>query len=215
MSFWNSLSQMVSDAGTSISSVGDSARKLVGRGEEPGENEAENDDSLEKSRSVNPPRPGCPLVVPDTTNDGSNNKGVEGTPNTFFPRLYGTPNFLKRVSTDTMTPQASLDQENPNTHRTGSFKAHAQKFFGTHGLTQGGETGSLDSSNVSTDRFQIGKSSTISDNRSSSGAMEDFPGRRKGMSVKKGSKNSTKVSKPNCFMEMPQRWAEVTDTRSG
>ena len=55
MSFWNSLSQMVSDAGTSIASinVGDSARKLVGRGEEFGENETEsNSKALKRNKQI-------------------------------------------------------------------------------------------------------------------------------------------------------------------
>jgi len=213
MSFWNSLTQVVSDAGTSIASinVGDTARRLVGRGEEQGENETENIDLLDKSRSALPPRPGCPLVVPEPTNDCANNKGAEGNQNSFFPRLYGTTHFLKRMSTETITPQTSLDQDFSTAQRTGSFKDNTQTFFNTHGR----DTGSLDTNNGSTDRFNMGKSSLLNEGRSQSGAMDDFSSKRKGMSVKRSTKNSTNISKPSCFMEMPQRWAEVTDTRSG
>jgi hypothetical protein len=211
MSFWNSLQQVVSDAGTSIVNVGDTARRLVGRGEEQGENETENTDLLDTSRSALPPRAGCPLVVPEPTNDYANNKGVEGNQNSFFPRLYGTTNFLKRVSTDTVSPQTSLDQDFPNAQRTGSLRDNAQNFFNTHGR----DTGSLDTSNGSTDRFNMGKSSLLSDGRSQSGTKDDFSSKRKGRTVKGSTKNSSNTSKPSCFIEMPQRWAEVTDTRSG
>ena len=217
MSFWNSISQMVSDAGTSIASinVGDSARKLVGRGEEVGENEAENNDVLDKSRPGIPPRPGCPLVVPEPSNDNANTKGNEANQNSYFPRVFGTTSFLKRVSNDPMSPQTSLDQDSPMTHRTGSLKSNAQKFFETHGMPDRGETGSLDSPNHPSDRFAMGNPISISDSRSPSKSKEESDGRRKGMSVKRGKQDSRKISKPSCFMEMPQRWAEVTETRSG
>ena len=213
MSFWNSLQQVVSDAGTSIASinVGDTARRLVGRGEEQGDNETENTDLLDTSRSFLPPRPGCPLVVPEPTNESANNKGVEGNQNRFFPRLYGTTNFLKRVSTDTISPQTSLDQDFSTAQRTGSFKDNAQNFFNTHGR----DTGTLDTNNGSTGRFNLGRPTRLNEGRSQPGSTDDFSSKRKGMSVKRSTKNSTDISKPSCFMEMPQRWAEVTDTRSG
>ena len=218
MSFWNSLSQMVSDAGTSIASinVGDSARKLVGRGEEFGENETENNEAMEKSRPGLPPRPGCPLVVPEPSNDNGNNKGTEPNQNSFFPRFYGTTSFLKRSSNDQMSPQTSLDMDSTMTQRTGSLKSNAQKFFNTHGLSNTGEnTGSLDSPNLPQDRFNMGKPLISGDGRSQTASKDDSGYRRKGMSVKRGNQSSSKVPKQNCFMEMPQRWAEVTETRSG
>ena len=214
MSFWNSISQMVSDAGTSIASTADSARKLVGRGEELGESEAENNDALDKSR---PSRPGCPLVIPEPSNDNANTKGNEPNQNSFWGnRFVGTTSFLKRVSNDPMSPQTSLDQDSPMTHRTGSLKTNAQRFFNTHGMPNSElETGSLDSPNHPADRYSMGKSQALNDGRPPSTSKEDSSGRRKGMSVKRGKQDSGKMSKPNCFMEMPQRWAEVTETRSG
>ena len=210
----NSISQMVSDAGTSIASTADSARKLVGRGEELEENEAENNDVLDKSRPGLPPRPGCPLVVPEPSNDNGNSKGTEANQSCYFPRDFGTTSFLKRVSNEpTISPQNSLDQEPPISHRTGSLKSNAQKFFDAHGMPSRGETGSFDSPNHPSDRFNMGKS--MNDSRSSSASKDDSGGRRKGMSVKRGKQDSDKISKPSCFMEMPQRWAEVTETRSG
>ena len=215
MSFWNSLQQSVSDLGSSIASinVGDSARKLVGRAEEQGDPEDDNKDLLEKSHSTNPPRPGCPLVVPEPSKNSANAQGPEAAQNSFFfPRLYGTPTFLKRVSSEKTSPQnTSLDDDTSSSYRTGSIKANAQRFFGTRGLKNSGDAGSIDSSNISTERFNTGNG------RTSTGATEDIPGKRKShaLSGKRSSNNSTAISRPSCFTEMPQRWAEVTDTRSG
>ena len=216
MSFWNSIQQIVSDAGTSIASinVGDSARKLVGRTESQGDNEAETVESLEKSRVTNPPRPGCPLVVPEPSNENASTKGSETTQHSFFPRLYGTATFLKRVNTDSISPQTSVESENPPSQRPGSFKANAQRFFNVHKLS--GDNESLEAVNGgSTDRSSMGKTTILNESRKSLASTEDYPGRRKGVSIKRSSKQSSKINKPNCFMEMPQRWAEVTETRSG
>ena len=209
MSFWNSLQQMVSDAG-------DSARKLVGRGEEQGEAELENGDSPENSRSTNPPRPGCPLVVPEPTKNNTNNKGPEGAQNSFFSRPFGTPNFLRRIaSSDTTSSQVDLDP--PSTYRTGSLKPNVLRGFNNRDLKDGVDAGSIDSSNMSTDRFGIRNVTSSNDGRPSTRVIEDFPSRRKGNTVqgKRACNSSSDMSRPACFMEMPQRWAELTETRSG
>ena len=212
MSFWNSIQQIVSDAGTSMANVGDSARKLVGRSEEQCDNEIEDNDAFEKIHPANPPRPGCPLVVPDTVNDGVSSKGSETAQNSFFPRFYGKASLWQRISTDNASSQSGLDNDTSSSPRTASLKMTARKFFNAQGLGNGGDAGNVDTAQ---DRFTFGKDSTLHDGHSSSGGINDFSGRKKGTSVKRNIKQSPKIDKPSCFMQMPQRWAEVTDTRSG
>ena len=212
MSFWNSIQQIVSDAGTSMANVGDSARKLVGRSEDQCDNEIEGNDAFEKVHPANPPRPGCPLVVPDTVNDGVSNKGPEAAQNSFFPRFYGKASLWQRVSTDNASSQSGLDNDASSSPRAASLKMTARKFFNAQGLGNGGEAGNLDTAQ---DRFTFGKDSSLQEGHSSSGGIHDFSGRKKGTSVKRNMKQTHKIDKPNCFMQMPQRWAEVTDTRSG
>ena len=222
MTFWSSIQQIVSDAGTSISNVSDSARKLVGRGESQDENDdvsAAHIDS--RSRTTNPSRPGCPLVVPDTTDRRNSNVGVGGpdsSQNSFgFAQLVGTTKFLRRVSSQSSSSNVVSDSSS-TPQRTGSLVAAPSGWMSNQSMKSNGNSslsGGSKSSMFSSaaDRF----TSISSGGSSGSGDRGDDVFRRANINAHQKRKSPARSTsrKPSCFMEMPQRWAELTETRSG